>query len=210
MSGTGPEYSYWRKFSALEIWEIAALMQGYDPRALGDVAVRDPDQPTSPNGVAPDMSTERKMLIAATLTRQLSSAPDNVIAPNEDTMVSVASLVPWLRIHDYDVLAAELDTDSLVCSTPLPATLVLPPPQPLSEPERRLKALRDLGGSARWVRRGNISQKWCFTKISELTAQERHAGRARSDMKTIRKDLREAAAAESQAKTVRQSERPGD
>lgn len=67
----------------------------------------------------------------------------------------------------------------------------------LADPERRLIALRELGGTARYKRgRGGI-QAWQFTGIQMLVNQEKKLGRKRHDEKTIRKDLREAAEAES-------------
>jgi hypothetical protein len=61
------------------------------------------------------------------------------------------------------------------------------PDQP--DPQRRLTALQALGGKAT-----RIHGKWSFTKINELTAREK--SRPRSDQKTIRRDLVEAAEAE--------------
>ena len=60
------------------------------------------------------------------------------------------------------------------------------------DPERRLAALRALGGQAKWKRQG-----WRFTGIAKLVEQE--SGRARNTEKTIRADLREAAEAERDA-----------
>lgn len=65
-----------------------------------------------------------------------------------------------------------------------------------SEPERRLLALRDLGGEAKWWK-----GKWKFKGIKKLVAQEKNVEhRSRSDEKTVRLDLKEAAEAESLAK----------
>lgn len=69
----------------------------------------------------------------------------------------------------------------------------------MSEPDRRLIALRALGGDAKW-KRFKGSQQWTFTKIKALTAQEKRTNKPRNDEKTIRKDLTHAAEAESAAK----------
>lgn len=61
----------------------------------------------------------------------------------------------------------------------------------LPDTERRLAALRALSGTANY-RNG----KWRFTGIAELVASEKNAKRKRSDEKTIRADLKEAAQAE--------------
>ncbi len=65
------------------------------------------------------------------------------------------------------------------------------------DPERRLAALRALGGSAKWRRNRVGIQAWRFTGIQKLVTQEKADGRKRSDEKTIRDDLREAAETES-------------
>ena len=63
------------------------------------------------------------------------------------------------------------------------------------DPERRLARLRALGGDAIY-RRG----EWKITGISALVASEKSEGRKRSDEKTIRADLKEAAENERDAK----------
>ena len=63
------------------------------------------------------------------------------------------------------------------------------------DPERRLALLRALGGNAIY-RRG----EWKITGISALVASEKSEGRKRSDEKTIRADLKEAAENERDAK----------
>ena len=201
MCGSSPNYDDWRSLPSIKVWEIAALMHGFDPRAGADVVVRDPDDPTSPYGVSPDLSWEIRMLISAVDAGELTTAPAGVAAPNDDTGILRKSLVAWLRLQEganLTELADALDTPSQTVSLSLPA-VVSPPSPTLSEPERRLKALRDLNGDAKWTRyRGN--QQWCFKKIKELTAQEKGTKKPRCDEKTIRKDLTEAAEAESMAK----------
>jgi len=66
---------------------------------------------------------------------------------------------------------------------------------PLPDPVRRLARLRELGGSATYRR-----NEWKFTGIAALVATEKNEDRKRSDEKTIRADLREAAEAERDAK----------
>ena len=63
------------------------------------------------------------------------------------------------------------------------------------DPERRLALLRALGGNAIY-RRG----EWKITGISALEKREKSEGRKRSDEKTIRADLKEAAENERDAK----------
>lgn len=61
--------------------------------------------------------------------------------------------------------------------------------------ERRLARLRALGGNARFKR-----GEWKFKGITELVNREKSEGYKRSDEKTIRNDLREAAENERDAK----------
>jgi len=196
MSGISPNYADWRQLSAIPIWKIASLIQGFDPRAVeaGDVAVQDPFEPSSPYGVGPDFSWEVEVLITAVQTGHLVAVTGNTIDPNKISKVTTASLVPWLRLQGYADLANQLKT-SPQANGPAPPTDVVPVESTVTEPERRLQALRALGGEAKWLK-----MKWRFTKIVELTAQEKRSKMPRCDEKTIRKDLSHAAQAESMAR----------
>lgn len=66
-----------------------------------------------------------------------------------------------------------------------------------SDTERRLALLRELGGSAKYMR-----NEWRFTGIVALVAREKVDGRKRCDEKTIRADLKEAAQAERDSKNA--------
>ncbi len=57
-----------------------------------------------------------------------------------------------------------------------------------ADPERRLALLRELGGRAIYC-----NGDWAFRGISKLVASEKAQGSSRSDEKTIRADLKEAA-----------------
>ena len=63
------------------------------------------------------------------------------------------------------------------------------------DPERRLNRLRELGGTVKYK-----NGEWKFTGITKLVQDEKGLARSRSDVKTIRKDLKEAAQAERDAK----------
>lgn len=69
-----------------------------------------------------------------------------------------------------------------------------------SEPQRRLAALRALGGDV--TRSG---RDWSITGIAALEAKERAEGYGRSSQKTIRADLKKAAEDESNAKRAGES-----
>ena len=79
--------------------------------------------------------------------------------------------------------------------TPTPDEPALNAQTAPDDPERRLSRLRELGGSAK--HRGG---EWRFTGIAKLVASEKAQGRSRSDEKTIRLDLKEAAQNEREAK----------
>lgn len=112
MSGISPNYADWRQLSAIPIWKVASLMQGFDPRAVeaGDVAVQDPFEPSSPYGVGPDFSWEVEVLITAVQTADLVSVPANITRPKKNTKITKASLIPWLRANDYADLANGLES----------------------------------------------------------------------------------------------------
>ena len=140
MTGINPNYSDWRELPAISIWKIAALMQGFDPRAVeaGDVVVRDPFDPLNTYGVAPDLSWEIEVLITSVQTGDLATAPANIIELTEQTKVTLKSLVPWLRLQGqkYASFADELASSWTVSSPTLPDTVVqlestLPDPQRL-------------------------------------------------------------------------------
>ena len=67
----------------------------------------------------------------------------------------------------------------------------------LSDEERRINLLRELGGSAKYER-----GDWKFSGIAALVKRERADGHKRHDEKTIRADLKKAAQAEREAKSA--------
>ena len=91
-----------------------------------------------------------------------------------------------------DELAQLADLHGLTLEVGVPPSAE---PVPLADeapdPQRRLAALRALGGNAT-----RMNGNWSFTKINELTANEKANRRKRSDQKTIRRDLEMAAKAE--------------
>lgn len=111
MLGTLPNFDEWRELTAIEIEDIACLMQGYDPRAIADVVVRDPANPTRPDGVSPDTSWEVRILVSAVITDHLTSSPAGTTSPSRTTKVLLTSLIPWLRtFKKYDFLADGLSS----------------------------------------------------------------------------------------------------
>lgn len=90
-----------------------------------------------------------------------------------------------------------IDTLGAISRLPTPVADPSPVAEPSEppDPQRRLAALRAMGGDVR-----KFHGKWEATGIKKLEAQERLEGRARVSEKTIRADLFEAAEAEAQAK----------
>ncbi len=183
---TLPNFDYWKRFATLRVWEVATLMNGIDPNVLGDVVDKDGD------GL--DLSIEERMLTSAISVGALVAPHLGTQVPTNQTDIAVTSLGPWLRSHGLADLADALEAD--------PANDNVAPPMTSAQadPERRLAALRALGGTAKWKRSRDGGQKWTFTKIGALANQEATAGHSRSDEKTIRKDLSEAAEAENIAR----------
>jgi hypothetical protein len=135
MSGTSPDYEYWQGFSAIQVWEIAALMHGVDPRAVGDVMIQDHEDPSNSHGVPLDTSLEKRKLISAINLRDIFSAPQDVAAPDERTEVARVTLLTWLRTKGYSELADSLETPTPVADlqsvsvTPVASTWNLKKPQ---------------------------------------------------------------------------------
>jgi len=96
---------------SMTVYEVACLMNGFDPRAMADAAVRDPEDPTYPYGIPLDTTWDESLLIAALAAGTLLSAPPNVAAADKHTRIQAESLVPWLKAKGYDDLAVELSND---------------------------------------------------------------------------------------------------
>ncbi|MEQ1535539.1 MAG: hypothetical protein ABL923_06645 [Burkholderiaceae bacterium] len=73
-----------------------------------------------------------------------------------------------------------------------------------TDPERRLTRLRELGGNSKYA-----NGEWTFTGISKLVQSEKENKCKRSDEKTIRADLRNAAQSEHDAKRAGPFDRLG-
>lgn len=119
--GTSPDYEHWKKMAVLKAWELASLMQGYDPRALEDAVVRDPADPSSPHGVAPDFGSEIRLINSAACAGLIRS-PDPV---NDlelaDTKILTATLGDWLvqvrHVHLASALGLTPSASTATCST---------------------------------------------------------------------------------------------
>ncbi len=92
------------------------------------------------------------------------------------------SVEPTFPVGDYRVKLATVEAWLTRAQQAAPA------PATLSDGERRLARLRELGGSAKHSR-----GEWRFEGIGRLAAVEKAEGRKRSDAKTIGRDLKEAA-----------------
>lgn len=99
---------------------------------------------------------------------------------------------PGLRVALADLRFSREDVEDLA---PAASRHTAPACATVSEPERRLARLRTLGGDAKY-KHGN----WKITEIVALTNIEKSEGRGRSDQKTIRIDIKEAAQHELDAK----------
>ena len=91
-----PVFSHWKNFATLRVWEVAAMMGGFEPRLLSDI--------TDEHGGGLDFSDEERMLTSGVASGLLKAAPSATAANNETEVVS-ASLIPWLRVHGFAELA---------------------------------------------------------------------------------------------------------
>jgi hypothetical protein len=93
--------AHWGKFSTLEVWEAAALMNNVSPAELQDIVVND-------EGDGLDLSDESRMLISAIEVGELLAHSPNLSPPSDHTNVVVASLIHWLHRRGYVTLADAL------------------------------------------------------------------------------------------------------
>lgn len=102
-TGILPNFERWRQHDAIAIWQVAALMQGVDPRAwwAGDVVGRDGD--------ALDLSEEQDQLIAAVHAQSIECGQFVHPPITSQSMVKMASVIEWLRTHNHTQLANDLD-----------------------------------------------------------------------------------------------------
>jgi hypothetical protein len=114
--------------------------------------------------------------------------------PNHD-WVSPDNINKWLEGEGYPYRWPAPVQNT---ATPAPGVAASETPDPV----RRLNRLRELGGTVKYKDGG-----WKFTGTTKLGQDEK--GRARSDPKTIRKDLTEAAQAERDAKSAGLFDRMG-
>lgn len=127
--------------------------------------------------------------------------PTDGILPSDyvEKLVFTASDIRALaKIYDLEIgLSTPATQDTPIpggsASHDVPAQPAPKTSQP--DPERRLARLRALGGDTKYK-----SGEWKFRGITALVAAEKKEGRKRSDQKTIRADLKEAAELEREAK----------
>ena len=102
-----PVFEDWRQYSALQILEIASMMQGIEPRVLSDFV--------DSNGDGLDLSEEIRMLSDAVLTGDLTGYSTTGSSASSEIKIAVAGLIPWLRTRGYKELASGLEppTDAL-------------------------------------------------------------------------------------------------
>jgi hypothetical protein len=112
MSGTSPDFNYWSTRPTLQVWFVAAMMHGVDPRAMADV--------TDSNGDDLDISDDIQLLISASLVGAIEAYPLAGHNPDKHTELSKASLETWLRTRGYADLADALVPPVGSASSPLP------------------------------------------------------------------------------------------
>jgi hypothetical protein len=151
----------------------------------GEIQARDPltllALETLPDGWGwlLSMADADKFMTSRNMGFQLHEVAEHVFKDCEKSIYE-RRMPPWER-------------EQFAQTTPVNIVSTLQP----ADPERRLAALYALGGTAKY-KDGSFK----FTKIGKLVAQEKAAGRNRSDQKTIHDDLVEAAQAARDAKAA--------
>lgn len=165
--GTSPNYEDWKRIAILKAWELASLMQDFDPRALSDVVVHDSEDPKSMTGVPPDFSFEIRRINSAAFAGTIKSADSsihNLEAP--DTNIITASIGDWLVQTGYAQLASALE---------LPRTTHEVPPirintSVLATPEELVAAFGTFTGmNTQWFK--NLKDKPALKKARKQLGQ---------------------------------------
>lgn len=100
MNLNGINFPRLRKFSALHLWEVACLMEGFDPELyLAGIAVVDAD------GSYLDLTNSERMLTSAIRAGVLASLSGNQREVDRKTEIAVSCLDPWLRKNGFENLA---------------------------------------------------------------------------------------------------------
>lgn len=91
-----PVLDDWKKIANPRVWEVAAMMRGYDPRAMTDV--------TDSRGDDLDLAFEIRMLTSAVAAGTLSTIAPTATA-DAQTELTADSVVSWLRANGHSALA---------------------------------------------------------------------------------------------------------
>jgi hypothetical protein len=101
MSGTTPNFEYWRKLDAYSIFELACLFNDIDPRGYGEVANREGD--------VVDLTEEIEHISRASIAQLLDIHQDVSGPIDQDSMVlKNAKLFQWLKKIGFNDLADTL------------------------------------------------------------------------------------------------------
>ena len=102
-TGHRANFAFWRTRDSLTVWELAALMNGIDPRAHADGMIVGPD------GNILDLSDQQDALIAGIRAGTIEYGQFEQPPPTSQTSIKTASAIEWLRQHNHAATAAELD-----------------------------------------------------------------------------------------------------
>jgi hypothetical protein len=109
MSSSTPNFDFWRSVNTLEVWEAAVLMNGFEPSALGDVMVEDPEE--GPRGCGRPLEYDpqvRLILDAAHVNKILRSDYDTKNELSTKSIITMDSFVCWLKETKRSGLARQL------------------------------------------------------------------------------------------------------
>lgn len=108
MNGITPNYDHWRKIATIKTWELAALMQGYDPRALSDVVVETYGEFGKAYVQPPDFSSDKRIINSAACAGLIQATDPNIELEGSHTKIVVSSLGNWLTSLGHENLAESL------------------------------------------------------------------------------------------------------
>lgn len=168
-------YGHWRKYSSLEIWQVACLMLRTDPRdyMAGEVVVNEA-------GDGLDITEEVTMLTSAVQTGDIAAIPLTPATVDAKTQILRNSTVPWLRAHGYretadgwEITPVELENAG-ASATGLPTTVASPP----TPPDTSLGSLHVGTPVKRKVLVANNIQRWPSIERDLLDASKNGLAKA--------------------------------
>ena len=203
------DFKKWLRPDSLPIEQACFVLLGFEPPPLHVLRFQqDTYNPSrEPTWDEPPEFSDTLRSLSLSIKLGNISARRVTEYPYDTRHVAWPDLIRWARSKNYPIapeletIVAEMEPATVdgTATVTAPAVVTSTPAgaDQTRDPERRLALLRELGGSAKYVR-----YRWKFSGITALVKREKADGRKRRDEKTIRSDLKEAAQAERDAKSA--------